>query len=108
MPKARKDPNKPKGVKSAYICFTEQEKKDCEKNNEDVGFTEMSKRCGAKWKAMSDKEKEPFVKLSEKDRKRYDKEMESYIPPSDSDSDDDQPRKKKKKTKDPNAPKRPM
>merc|ERR1719229_2223976 len=54
---------------------------------------------------MDEDDRKPYVKLAEKDKKRYLKEMESYIPPSDSDSDDDAPKKKKKK-KDPNAPKR--
>ena len=60
---------------------------------------------------MDDEEKAPYVKLSESDKRRHEKEMRSYVPPqhdSDSDSDDDTPRRKKKKKKDPNAPKRPM
>lgn len=106
MPK-RKDPNKPKGVKSAYICFTEHEKKEYDKKGESIPFAEMSKLCGAKWKELTEDDKAPFYKVSDTDRKRHEKEMESYIPPSDSDSDDDrQKKRKKKKEKDPNAPKR--
>ena len=108
MPKAKKDPNKPKGVKSAYICFTEHEKREHESRNEDISFTDLSKYCGPKWKEMNEADKAPFQKTSEKDRKRFDKEMESYIPPSDSDSEDERPKKKKKKEKDPNAPKKNM
>lgn len=106
MPKSKKDPNKPKGVKSAYIYFTEAQKKQHEERGEEISFTELSKYCGAKWKELSDEDKEEYVALANKDRKRYDKEMESYNPPSDSDSDDDKPKKKKKKVKDPNAPKK--
>lgn len=106
MPKAKKDPNKPKGVKSAYIFFSEFEKKECEKRHEEVNFTEHSKNCGSKWKELDDEAKTPFVKQSEKDRKRYEREMEDYNPPSDSDSEEERPKKKKKKEKDPNAPKK--
>lgn len=109
MPKSRskkKDPNKPKGVKSAYIFFTENVKKESEGKGEELSFIELSKVCGAKWKDMDEDDKAPYVKLSEKDRKRHEKEMEHYNPPSDSDSDDERPKKKTKKEKDPNAPKK--
>lgn len=106
MPRSKKDPNKPKGVKSAYIFFAEHER---ENDTEGLSFAEHSKACGNKWAEMSDAEKAPFIKKSEKDRKRHEAEMKNYVPPqSDSDSDDDAPKKKKhKKSKDPNAPKRP-
>jgi len=106
MPKSKKDPNKPKGVKSAYIFFSEHEKKEAERHGRALLFTEHSKLCGAKWKDLNDDEKAPFHKLAEKDRKRYEKEMEDYNPPSDSDSEDERPKKKKKKQKDPLAPKK--
>jgi len=112
MPKQRKDPNKPKGVKSAYIFFVEKQRAEHEKNGEQISFAELSKKCGVLWADMDDEDKAPFVKHSEKDRKRYQNEMKDYVPQqnSDSDSDDDggQQKKKKKKVKDPNAPKRPI
>jgi len=112
MPKQRKDPNKPKGVKSAYIFFVEKQRAEHEKNGEQISFAELSKKCGVLWADMDDEDKAPFVKHSEKDRKRYQNEMKDYVPPQDSgsDSDDDggQQKKKKKKVKDPNAPKRPI
>ena len=47
---------------------------------------------------MSEKEKGRFHTLAEKDKKRFEKEMSSYVPPKGT--------KSKKKKKDPNAPKR--
>jgi len=102
----KKDPNKPKGAKSAYTYFTEELREEKKSNGEAYDIGTVSKQSSEKWKEMDEDEKKPYVKLSEKDKKRYQKEMESYIPPSDSDSDSDQPAKKKKKKKDPNAPKR--
>merc|ERR1740125_47318 len=52
---------------------------------------------------MSEKQKAPYQKKSDKDKIRYQKEMEGYEPPSDL---DDEPTKKKRGKKDPNAPKR--
>lgn len=111
MPKAKKDPNKPKGVKSAYIFFVESERAEQEAKGQQLAFSEFSKQCGATWGEMDDDEKEQFVKLSEKDRKRHEAEMRNYQPPppnSDSDSDNEGATRKKKKKKDPNAPKRPI
>merc|ERR1712080_75804 len=111
MPKSKKDPNKPKGVKSAYIFFGESERAGAESRGEQLPFAEFSKQCGVAWGEMDDDEKEDFVELSNKDRKRYELEMRSYQPPpanSDSDSDDGGASRKKKKKKDPNAPKRPI
>ena len=107
MPKAKRDPNKPKGQKSAYNFFVQQERQQASEDDKKIAFTEMSQICAAKWKEMSEKEKLPFVKLAEKDAARFKKEMASYTPPED--DDEDTPRKsKKRKRKDPNQPKRNM
>lgn len=103
MPK--KDPNKPKGAKSAYTYFTDELREGRKANGEPYDIGTVSRDSSDKWKEMDEDDRKPYAKLAEKDKKRHQKEMESYIPPSDSDSDDDRPKKKKKK-KDPNAPKR--
>lgn len=51
---------------------------------------------------MSDKEKKRFHEMADKDKKRYDSEMQNYVPPK-----GEKVRgKKRKQMKDPNAPKR--
>lgn len=52
---------------------------------------------------MSDKEKKRFYEMAEKDKKRYDAEMQNYIPPK---GENKGRGKKRKHIKDPNAPKR--
>jgi len=112
MPRGKKDPNKPKGCKTAYIFFTEYRREELKRNDEEPGdFGTFASGCGALWKTMDDCQKERFEKLAQDDRKRFQKEMEDYSPPENSDdSDDEGPKKKKikKKKKDPNAPKRNM
>jgi len=105
MPKSKKDPNKPKGVKSAYIFFTEHRR---EQDNGEVkaDFGTFSRECSEAWRNMTEEDKLPFVLLSNKDRARHQRQMEGYEPPSDSDSDENGPKKKKRKKKDPNAPKK--
>ena len=48
---------------------------------------------------MSPKEKKRFQDMSDKDKVRYDREMQSYVPPKGEG-------KRKRRNKDPNAPKR--
>merc|ERR1712127_900302 len=55
---------------------------------------------------LSASEKSKWEKKAQKDKERYHREMEHYVPPSD-DEEEEGGRKKKKK-KDPNAPKRNM
>lgn len=51
---------------------------------------------------MNEKEKKRFHEMADKDKQRYDTEMQSYIPPK-----GEKVRgKKRKQIKDPNAPKR--
>jgi len=71
---------------------------------------EKSKQIAINWKAIPPKDKEPYQKLAEEDKKRYEKEMKNYIPPEKGSSEDsDEPKKKRKKReKDPDAPKRGM
>ena len=69
-------------------------------------FGPFSRDCSEHWKNMSEEEKMPFVLLSNKDRARYQREMEVYSAPE-SDSDEEggprRKKKKKKKVKDPNT-----
>jgi len=52
---------------------------------------------------MLDKEKKRFHEMAEKDKSRYDTEMQDYVPPA-----GEKRGKKRKHIKDPNAPKRPL
>lgn len=98
-----KDVNKPKGRMSAYTFFVQTCREEHRKKhpNENVNFTEFSKKCAERWKQMTDKEKKRFGEMADKDKARYEKEMANYVPPADSG-------KTKRKKKDPNAPKRPL
>jgi len=95
---------KPKGRMSAYTFFVQTCREEHRKKhpNENVNFTEFSKKCAERWKQMTEKEKKRFAEMAEKDKARYDKEMASYTPPAGEGG------SRKRKKKDPNAPKRPL
>ena len=67
--KIKKDPNSPKGLKSAYIFFSCEARKT---GNEGLSA------IGEAWKGMSNKQKEKYVKMAEQDKIRYNKEIEQY------------------------------
>jgi len=79
-------------------CREEHRKKH---PNENVNFTEFSKKCAERWKQMTEKEKKRFTEMADKDKVRYDREMSQYTPPAGEGG-------RKRKKKDPNAPKRPL
>lgn len=95
---AKGDPRKPKGKMSAYAYFVQTCREEHKKKSPEipVSFSEFSKRCSARWKAMSVKEKSRFDDMAKQDKVRYDQEMMHYMPGG-----------KRGKKKDPNAPKRP-
>lgn len=97
----KKDANKPRGRTTAYAYFIQTCRSEHKKKypDEQIVFTEFSRKCADKWKTMGPPEKKRFDAMSAQDKIRYEEEMSSYVPPAGE-------AKRKKKTKDPNAPKR--
>lgn len=103
MPRAKADANKPRGRMTAYAFFVQTCREEHKKKHpdENVVFSEFSKKCAERWKTMSDKEKKRFQEMAERDKVRFDDEMKNYEPA--------EPKgrgRKRKQAKDPNAPKR--
>ncbi|ESP01822.1 hypothetical protein LOTGIDRAFT_200052 [Lottia gigantea] len=101
MPK-KSDPSKPRGRMSSYAYFVQTCRDEHKKKHpgEAVVFVEFTKKCAAKWKDMTAKEKERFEDLALKDKSRYEKEMANYAPAG------GVPGSRKRNKKDPKAPKR--
>ena len=78
--KAKKDPNKPKRAANAYTFFSREYRDEYKKktNGAKINFTEMNKTLGTAWSKLSDKKKKKYNDLAEKDRERYQAEMEKY------------------------------
>jgi len=100
---AKKDPNKPKGAKSAYMLFSMAEGQKIRQAQPNLSPPEVMKEVGKRWGVIAPAAKAKFEKLAAADKERYAGEMEDYTPPSDDEEDE---KKKKKGKKDPNAPKR--
>jgi HMG (high mobility group) box len=50
--KAKKDPNAPKGAKSAYMFFVQENREKIKEESPDISFGEMGKALGEKWKVV--------------------------------------------------------
>lgn len=70
--KARKDgPPKPK---TAYMFFSQDERKNVVEENPDFSFAEIAKELGRRWSELKDEDKKrhnKYVEMAEQDKKRY-------------------------------------
>ncbi|KAJ3066720.1 hypothetical protein HDU98_010003 [Podochytrium sp. JEL0797] len=68
-PKAKKDPLAPKKAVSVRNG-----------GGASATFGDLGKLLGAEWKTISDEDKQKYVLMQEKDKKRYTEAMKSYTP----------------------------
>jgi len=55
-----------------------QKKRRHRKTHGQIGFRDMANQVGARWKALSDEDRAPFVAMFEADRARYKAEMKAW------------------------------
>jgi hypothetical protein len=93
-PKKRmpKDPNKPKGPKSAYICYANSVREQIQAADkalvdsgaktaeEAMSMCDIAKQIGVQWNKLSAAEKVPFQKQAAKDKARHALEFEAWVP----------------------------
>jgi len=65
----------PKGVSSAYLHFIGEYIPKLRKDDAITPQKELMKLAGAKWGEMSDKDKQPYEAMKEKDAKRLEKQI---------------------------------
>lgn len=73
-----KDPNAPKKGMSAFMLFSNEQRNKIKADNPESSFGEIGRKVGEAWKALSEKQKQTYVKKAEEDKKRYESEMETY------------------------------
>ncbi|PON34295.1 High mobility group box domain containing protein [Parasponia andersonii] len=77
--KSVKDPNKPKRPASAFFVFMEEFRKQFNKENpNNKAVSAVGKAAGAKWKSMSEADKQPYVAKAENRKAEYEKNMKAY------------------------------
>eukprot|EP00043_Microstomoeca_roanoka_P000816 m.29258 g.29258 ORF g.29258 m.29258 type:complete len:222 (-) comp10517_c0_seq1:588-1253(-) len=103
-PRRKKDPNRPRGALTPYMCFSKQVRPAVMQQHPNAAVTEIAKLIGAKWRMLSQDEKQPFIDMAKADRARYKAAMQNYVPTP---GYEEGGRRRKKAKKDPNAPKKP-
>ena len=81
--KKLKDENAPKRPKSAYMFFAEKKRAEIREEQPDLKMTEVSKVIGERWKEVTPESKAKYAKKAEKDKERYQEELNDYVRPSD-------------------------
>jgi len=72
-----KDPNKPKRPQTAYFCFLAEFRKEMAGKTLKDG-EKIPTLAGEKWRLMTADRKKQYEELVEKDKLRYEREMEEY------------------------------
>lgn len=73
--KTKKDPRAPKHPMSGFLYYLTEKRKGYGKNYPGVAVGVLSKIIAGEWKELSQEQKSPFLKLSDDDKKRYQREM---------------------------------
>ena len=76
--KAKKDPNAPKRNMSAYFLYSMYARPQVKKDNPEASFGEIARLISEQFKKLSDKERKKWDKKAAEDKERYQKEMAAY------------------------------
>ncbi|KAF5102868.1 hypothetical protein D0Z00_000126 [Geotrichum galactomycetum] len=68
----------PKRSSPPYLYFFNENRAKILTENPGISFSEVAKRAGAQWKALSDSEKQPFVDISKEAKIKYRQELEAF------------------------------
>jgi len=87
--KKKKDPNAPKRGLSAYMFFANEQRENVRSENPGIAFGQVGKVLGERWKALSEKQRQPYEAKAAADKKRYEDEKTAYQNNVDDEEDED-------------------
>ena len=82
--KKERDPSLPKRPKNAFMLFTDSVREEVKAGlieaspDGKIRVSDVSKECGARWKVLSEEDKQPFLDANAKAKTEYEKAMEEY------------------------------
>lgn len=76
--KSKKDPNAPKGIRSAYMLWCDENRMNVQEKYPKLKMTDVAKELGILWKGTKDEVKEEFQEKSNADKERYNQEKAAY------------------------------
>lgn len=71
-------PKAPKGAKSAYVFFCNQERPNVLASNPNLEFTEVGRILGQRWKAADEATKIKYQQMAEADKQRFQSEVQNF------------------------------
>merc|ERR1719378_1523728 len=74
----KKDPNAPKGARSAYLYFSNEVREKLKSENPEISITECAKEAGKLWKELTPSRRAKFENMAANDKIRYEKETAAY------------------------------
>jgi len=74
----KKDPNQPKRPMSAYMLYAGTERATIKQRMPEATFSQIAHSLGEQWKSMSEADKKPYLDQAERDKQRYNEEMQVY------------------------------
>lgn len=72
------DVTMPKKPNSSYMCFSIKSWPEMKAQHPNLAITELTKKVAERWGKMSEKDKQPYVKLHQESQARYEKEMKQF------------------------------
>eukprot|EP01129_Flabellula_baltica_P010045 TRINITY_DN419_c0_g1_i1.p1 TRINITY_DN419_c0_g1~~TRINITY_DN419_c0_g1_i1.p1 ORF type:complete len:476 (+),score=113.44 TRINITY_DN419_c0_g1_i1:79-1506(+) len=82
----KKSSHAPKRAKNAYVFYSIERHPVCKREHPELDSKAVMSLMGKEWREMDEADKEPYKKLANQDKERYDKEMLNYNPGDSSDS----------------------
>jgi hypothetical protein len=76
--RTKKDKDAPKRALSAYMFFSQDNREKVKSENPAATFGEIGRILGAKWKEMSDAQKQPYNDMADRDKARASTEKTAY------------------------------
>ena len=61
------------------MCFSEDKRSNLKEDNPEAPTKEIAKMLGEMWRNMTDNDKEPYVKMAQRDKARYEEEMTTFM-----------------------------
>ena len=73
-----RDPNRPKKNKNGYMFFCQENRNQVKESHPNIDGKDLVKILSGMWNKMTTKERAPYQAKADKDKVRYQKEMETY------------------------------
>lgn len=64
--------------RSAFLFYSAQKRPQLKSANPKASVGDNSKQLSSEWKQMTDEEKEPYIKMADRDKERYDQQKVAF------------------------------